>query len=56
MVRSFKTAGWAFQLQEWYGEEKAETGSCLYWSQVTMKVLQQAGLRPVLQAGSVQAD
>lgn len=42
------------QIQEWYGEEQAETGSCLYWGQVTMKVLQQAGLRPVLQAGSMQ--
>lgn len=42
------------QLQEWYGAEQADLGSCLYWGQVTMKLLTQAGLRPVLQAGTMQ--
>ena len=42
------------QLQEWYGAEQADLGSCLYWGQVTMKILTQAGLRPVLQAGTMQ--
>ena len=36
------------------GAEQADLGSCLYWGQVTMKILTQAGLRPVLQAGTMQ--
>ena len=40
------------QLQEWYGVEQADLGSCLFWGQVTMKILTQAGLRPVLPAGA----
>jgi hypothetical protein len=42
------------QLRAWYGPDQEHTGACIYWSQVTMKVLKEAGLRPLLQAGTLQ--
>jgi len=41
-------------LIEWYGEDKVEAGSCLFWAQVAMRTLERAGLRRVLQAGDLQ--
>jgi len=39
--------------REWYGEDLARQGACLYWNQVVMRELALRGHRPVLQAGDL---
>jgi hypothetical protein len=37
-----------------YGNDKADGGSCLYWSKIAINLLASMGLRAILQAGDLQ--
>jgi hypothetical protein len=41
------------QYTEWYGEEHAGNGACLYWSLTAGAVFQRHGIRSLLQAGTM---
>ena len=39
--------------QDWYGDDLAKRGGCLYWTQVAMRAFWSRGIRAVLQAGNL---
>lgn len=43
----------AATMREWYGEEQATKGACLYWNQAAMRELTLRGYKPSLQAGDM---
>lgn len=40
-------------MREWYGDQLAQQGACLYWNQVAMRELAMRGYKPILQAGDM---